>query len=174
MIRIPRPAIACLAVVALALPALGSNGQSAVSEPGRWSLGVDLGTPTGISAKRYLGGANAFDLNLGFAYAPGLRFGADYLWGLAQLLPDRSALSLDFYIGAGPFVGTLRGPCGGWQWGTACNGDLYVGGRVPIGLEAVFKRVPVAIGLELAPGLAFSAGQTGFLLDTVLTLRVLL
>ena len=104
----------------------------------------------------------------------GLRVGVDYLWGLAQLLSDRSALDLDFYIGAGPFVGSLRGPCGGWEWGTTCNGDLYLGGRVPIGLEAVFKRAPVAVGLELAPGLAFSAGRSGFLLDTVLTLRVLL
>ena len=45
---------------------------------------------------------------------------------------------------------------------------------MPIGLEAVFKRAPIALGLELGPGLAFSAGRADFLLDAVLTLRVLL
>lgn len=165
--------LVCL-LAAFALPAYADAGHSQVNEPGRWSLGAMLGTPTGFTAKRYLGGSDAFDINLGAAYAPGLRFGVDYLWGLAQLLSNNSALNLDFYLGAGPFVGTLQGPCGGWSWGAACNGDLYVGGRMPIGLEAVFKRVPFTVGLEIAPGLALSAGRTGFLLDSVLIGRVLL
>ncbi len=146
-----------------------------VSEPARWALGVKIGEPTGVSVKRYLGGRNAFDANVDFVYGPGFRVGADYLWGLAQLLSDRSTADLNFYLGAGPFVGTLQGPCDGFGgWRRECNGDLYVGGRMPIGLEAVFKRVPVTIGLEVGPGLAFAPGRAGFLFDTSLLARVLL
>ena len=120
-----------------------------VSEPARWALGVSLGEPTGFTAKRYLGGRNAFDLNIDAAYGPGLRLGADYLWGLAQLLTDRSAADLNVYLGAGAFVGTLTGPCAGFgKWRDDCNGDFYVGGRMPIGIEVVFKRAPFSLGLE--------------------------
>ena len=144
-------------------------------EPSRWALGLSLGEPTGISAKKYLGGRNAFDVNLDFVYGPGFRFGADYLWGLGQLLTDRSVMNLNVYLGAGPFIGTLRGPCGGfYNWQDTCSGDVYLGGRMPIGIEAVFRNAPVTLGLEVAPGLAFAPGRVGLLVDASLMLRVLL
>ena len=154
----------------------GPPGDQAppVSEPARWAMGLRVGAPTGFTIKRYLGGRNAWDFNIDAIYGPGLRVGADYLFGIAQLMTDRSTLDLDIYIGLGPFVGTLRGPCGGFDnWRQICNGDIYVGGRVPIGLEAVFRTVPFTLGLEVAPGLAFAPGRVGFLLDANLIFRVL-
>lgn len=169
-----------LALMCSSFPALAGSSNSElvtapVSEPPRWALGVTLGEPTGVSVKRYLGGKNAFDLNIDFVYGPGFRLGADYLWGLAQLLSDRSVADLNFYLGAGPFLGTLQGPCEGFGgWRRDCNGDVYAGGRMPVGLELVFKRVPVTLGLEVAPGIAFAPGRAGFLLDAALVARVLL
>ncbi len=174
-LRVALPALVlCTSVRALADSASGVQTRP-VNEPARWALGLTLGEPTGISAKRYLGGRNSFDLNIDAAYGPGLRIGADYLWGLAQLLSDRSSVDLDVYLGVGPFVGTLQGPCENFgTWRHDCNGDLYAGGRMPLGIEAVFQRVPVTLGLELAPGLAFAPGRAGFLLDASLMARVLL
>jgi hypothetical protein len=170
-------AILIVALLSSAARAEATNDREAapVSEPPRWALGVTLGEPTGVSVKRYLGGRNAFDLNIDFVYGPGFRLGADYLWGLAQLLPDHSAADLNFYLGAGAFLGTLQGPCEGFGgWRHDCNGDAYVGGRMPIGLEVVFKRVPFSLGLEVAPGIAFAPGRAGFILDASLVARILL
>ena len=165
--------LACLAFAARAESGLGQG--SSMYEPPRWALGLSLGEPTGLSIKRYLGGRNAFDLNLDAVYGPGLRFGADYLWGLAQLLSDRSSLNLDVYLGLGAFVGALRGPCGGfYNWRGDCSGDGYVGGRIPLGIEALFRTAPLSVGLEVAPGIAFASGHSGFLLDASLMLRLLL
>ena len=141
----------------------------------RWGIGLSLGEPTGITAKRYLGGRNAFDVYVGGAYGPGIRFGFDYLWGIAQLLSDRSSADLNFYLGVGPFVGVLRGPCAGLDnWRYDCNGDLYAGGRMPFGLELKFRTAPFTVGIEVAPGIAFAPGRAGFLFDASLIARVLL
>lgn len=173
-----RLALVVSAFLCISTAAVASSGDvetMPVSESPRWALGVTLGEPTGVSVKRYLGGKNAFDMNIDFVYGPGFRIGADYLWGLAQLLTDRSTADLNFYLGAGPFLGTLQGPCEGFGgWRRDCNGDLYAGGRMPIGLEAVFKRIPITLGLEVAPGIAFAPGRAGFLFDASLVARVLL
>ncbi len=172
------PKAVLLAISLAVFPALADGTlteSSNVREPQRWAVGFTLGSPTGLSFKRYLGGSNAFDIDLGFAYGPGLRLGVDYLWELAQLAPRSQSVNIDFYIGAGPFVGALSGPCGNFGSHQSCgNGDVYLGARMPIGLEAVFRRVPVSLGLEVAPALAFAPGSAGFLLDVNLAVRVLL
>jgi hypothetical protein len=145
-----------------------------VDEPNLWSLGFDLGEPSGLTVKKWLGGSDALDLNVGF-FAPGVRFSADYLFGLAQLMRDRSTLNLDVYVGAGPMLGVLYGACGWSGFSRYCgNGEVYVGARVPLGIEAVFKTAPVAIGFEVAPGLAFASSGPAGLVDFLLTLRLLL
>lgn len=104
-------AAACAALIAGAARSETAISTQAVAEPDRWSAGLMIGDPFGITFKRYLG-RDAVDLDLGVAYGPGLRFGADYLWGLAQLAPGSSALGLVLYLGAGPFIGALERPCG--------------------------------------------------------------
>jgi hypothetical protein len=143
-----------------------------VSEPRRWGLGIQIGAPTGLTLKRYLG-RDAIDFYVGGVYGPGLRVGADYLFGLAQLA-DSPSVNLDLYVGVGPFVGLLRGPCAGVSsWPGTCDGDGYLGGRVPIGLELVSKRAPFSLGLELAPAFAVAPNRAGVLLDVNLAARVL-
>ncbi len=138
-----------------------------------WGIGLMLGEPTGLSIKRYLG-RDALHLYLGGAYGPGLRVGVDYLFGLAQLHDGRNA-SVDLFVGVGGFAGALRGPCDGINnWQGTCNGDGYLGARMPIGLELRFRKAPISLGLEMAPGLAFAAGRSGLLVDADFALRVLL
>jgi hypothetical protein len=139
-----------------------------------WAFGLQLGAPSGVTAKRYLG-RDALDLLLGGFYGPGLRFGADYLWGAARFLPDDPSVSFDLYVGVGGFVGDLSGPCDGFSsWQGSCNGDTYLGARAPLGLEVSFRRAPFTIGLEVAPGFAFAHDRSGLLLDGALTVRFLL
>lgn len=138
-----------------------------------WGIGLMLGEPTGLSIKRYLG-KDAVHVYLGGAYGPGLRLGVDYLFGIAQVHSGSSA-NIDVFLGLGAFAGTLRGACDGFNnWHGTCNGDGYLGARMPIGIELRFRNVPISLGLEMAPGLAFAPGRSGLLIDADLALRVLL
>ncbi|MBC8134239.1 MAG: DUF3996 domain-containing protein [Deltaproteobacteria bacterium] len=134
-------------------------------------IGLMLGNPTGISLKQSLGGANAWDVGIGAG--SGLRLHADYLWGLAQLLSDTSALTLDIYLGVGPVLGISRGWCGdAYNPGRGCgNRGAFAGVRVPFGLEARLTRAPVSFGLEIAPGIAVGQNFTDGLLDVFLFVR---
>jgi len=160
----------------LSTAALARETQAPVREqverPGRWALGFTLGDPFGLSIKRYLRGANAIDFNLALAYGPGVRFGVDWLWGLG--IERHRKFDIDVYMGVGPFIGSFRGPCSPLFFTDRCNGDVYVGGRVPFGAEILLKEAPLTLGLELAPGLGFAPGGVGFLLDFLLAVRWLL
>ena len=148
------------------------SGLDPVDRPARFALGFMLGDPFGLSLKRYLG-RNAWDAYVAFAYAPGLRFGGDWLWNLGRL-ERHPKFDLDIYLGVGPFIGAFQGPCGPGFFVDRCNGDLYLGGRVPLGIELLLKEVPLTFGLEVAPGIAFAAGRGGLLLDFLFLVRLLL
>ena len=147
-----------------------ASGLQPVHRPDRWALGVMLGDPTGFTVKRYLG-RNAFDAYLGF-WAPGLRFGGDYLVDLGRMV-NSPKVDLDIYVGGGAFAGVLQGPCG--PGFIACGGgEGYIGGRMPLGAELLLKEAPVTFGAEVAPGLAAGRFGLGFILDFALIARVLL
>jgi hypothetical protein len=144
-----------------------------VSHPAGWALGFMLGAPLGLTAKYWLGGPNALDL--GFGTGPGVRVHGDYLWGLAQVLRDKSDLTLDLYLGAGAGVGV--GPrgyyCGWYNEGDFCDGSAYVIGRVPFGVDARLRKAPVELGLEMAPGLLIGRRAWG-LFDVFIFVRFIL
>ena len=166
-------ALAVTAALLCAAPAFArEGGLEPVSRPDRWAIGFMLGDPFGLSVKRYLG-AHAVDGYVAFAYGPGLRVGGDYLWNLGRALRNPK-VDLDFYVGAGPFLGVFQGPCGPGFFDNRCNGDVYFGGRVPFGAELLLKEVPLTFGLEVAPGLGFAPGRAGLLLDFLLAARFLL
>lgn len=160
--------------MAAAIPPPAHADLPRVSEPARWSVGFVLGAPIGLSAKRYLGGADAFDVGFGFALGPGARVWGDYLFGLARLPSDTAAVNFDLYLGGGPMIGTFRGTCGFISTDRCGGGEVYGGVRVPFGVEAVFRRTPLAVGLELAPGFAFSSSGAGGTFDLLLSARLLL
>jgi hypothetical protein len=149
------------------------TGLEESGHPAQWAAGLTLGDPFGFTVKRYLGGADAIDFNIALAYGPGFRVGVDWLWGLGRL-ERHPKFNLDLYFGVGPFVGTMQGPCGPSAFPDRCNGDVYFGGRVPVGVELLLKEVPLTFGLELAPGLGIAPGRAGLILDFLLALRLLL
>lgn len=171
-----RAHLVVLAMVVVGLQLAAPRAEAArhlASGDGRSSIGVTLGDPFGLTFKRYLSDGDAFDVNLALAYGPGLRLSADYLLQL-DLLSERSKADLNAYIGVGPMIGFFTGPCYFDYGVNRCNdynNGVYVGGRVPIGLEAVFHEAPIAVGLEVAPGLAFAPGRVGYLLDVLLAVR---
>src|SRR5262252_3681043 len=91
-----RASLWCLAALLLSAPSANSEP---VHQREGWGLGLMLGVPIGLNAKYWLGGPNAFDLAVGGG--PGFRVHADYEWGIAQVLKNKSDLTLDLYLGAG-------------------------------------------------------------------------
>jgi hypothetical protein len=161
-------------LVALACATAARAELPRVSEPQRWGVGFMLGEPTGLNAKHWLGGSDAFDLGFGFALGPGVRFQADYLFGLARVPESSASVNIDIYVGVGPVLGVYSGPCG-FVGGDRCGGGaVYAGGRFPFGVEAVFKRTPLAVSFELAPGIVGASGGVGALFDVALMARLLL
>lgn len=169
-------ALLVIAALLCALPARAARetGLQPVSLPPRWAVGLTLGEPFGLSVKRYLGGANAWDAYAAFVYGPGLRFGGDFIWTLGRI-GRNPKLDVDVYAGVGPFIGAFEGWCGpGFARYQCGNGDFYFGGRVPLGVEVLLREAPVSFGLEVAPGIGIAPGFPWLLLDVAFAFRVLL
>jgi hypothetical protein len=167
-----------IAALLCATPALArdsrlplKSGLEPVDLPSRWAAGLMLGDPFGVSLKHY--GRNTFDLYFAMFYAPGARFGGDWIFNLGRAI-RAPKFDVDVYMGVGPFLGVMKGPCGSWYFYDACTGDSYIGGRVPFGAEILLKEAPVIVGVEVAPGLGFAPHNWGFLLDGMFTLRFVL
>jgi hypothetical protein len=156
--------LSCLAVFLLTASAANSEP---VRKPERWGIGLMLGYPVGLTAKYWLGGPNALDIGVGGG--PGFRVHGDFDWGLAQVLTNKSDLTLDLYLGVGAALAVASGFCA-YYGDRFCNNNVFVGARVPFGLDATLRRAPVNFGLELAPGIWFGNYVTG-LFDVFLFVR---
>jgi hypothetical protein len=155
-----RRAAARIWVVCVLLSLSGgfASATERVQHPEGWGLGLMLGEPIGLTAKYWLGGANAIDLGVGGG--PGFRIHADYDWGLAQVLEKKTDLTLDLYLGVGGAVAFASGFCG-YYGDRFCQDRVFGGVRVPFGLDFRLRRAPFNFGLELAPGMWFGSYVTG-------------
>jgi hypothetical protein len=155
-------AVAKTAVLASLLIA-GASGTAHATDVGysrTFGLGLELGDPTGITAKLWVAPTNSLDFGLGFwgygfddgchtsnghcnnyGYDNGT-FHADYLW---QSNIVRGAAQLDWHIGAGGRV----------VWWGGCSGDCVdLAARMPIGLDLMFVNPSMLeVFFELAPAL---------------------
>lgn len=171
------------AVTATVFMGTSSAQADSVNQPAGWGVGIMLGSPTGLTVKRWTGGANAWDVGLGFGgfgFNPGFRIHADYLWGLAQVLPDTSDVTLDIYLGVGPVVGVGYSRYGYCRdrydrryYNDCDDGYLYGGGRVPLGVDLRFQKAPIELALEVAPGAVIHEYGMSGMLDGVLIARFL-
>jgi hypothetical protein len=140
----------------------GASGAAHATQVGysrKFGLGVELGDPTGLSAKLWVAPTNAIDFGLGWwgfgvnancgSDANGVRqcnsfsggaFNADYLW---QSNIVRGTAQLDWHLGAGGRV----------VWFGGCTGDCVdFGARAPIGLDLMFANPDfLEIFFEVAP-----------------------
>jgi hypothetical protein len=103
-----------------------------------FGLGIILGEPTGVSAKLWTSGENAFDFAAAWSFQGegNLLLQADYVWHIFRLIPVESG-RLPFYVGVGAEVIFSDNP--------------VLGVRVPLGLDYLFANAPVDIFVELVP-----------------------
>jgi hypothetical protein len=124
---------------------------------GSVGIGLQLGEPTGLSAKFWTGRSNAVDAVLGWNLISNkFTVQAGYLWHFPQPVPQGS---FALYAGAG-------GALGGGSDRDDGTAYLFLAGRVPLGLEYIFSGAPIGLYAEIDPmlrllpaiGLSFGAG----------------
>lgn len=133
-------------VVVIALVLLIAPGVM-VARHGSTGIGLQIGEPTGLSGKFWLSSRNAIDVVLGWnVISDRFIIQAGYLWHFPQ-----PVTSGDFalYVGVGALAGggTFRPDHPNYP------GESYVflGGRVPLGLEYIFAGAPIGLYAELDP-----------------------
>lgn len=121
------------ATLAVASPA------SARTNDGSFGLGLILGEPTGVSAKLWLGGRNAFTAAAAWSFANETAFHVhgDYLWHFFDRVRIEEG-QLPLYVGVG---GRIKDR----------NEDADVGVRFPLGATYLFEDAPLDVFLEVVP-----------------------
>jgi hypothetical protein len=142
----------------------------------KFGIGFELGDPTGLTAKLWVGQTNALDFGLGvwgygfndpcfnnqncrgFGYGGG-SFNVDYLW---QSNIVRAAAQLDWHVGVG----------GRGFWLNNCGGNCVgVGARAPLGLDLMFNNPNfLEVFFEIAPAFYIVPGF-GFAIEGGLGVR---
>lgn len=135
--------------------ALGTAGATEIGSSRSFGLGLQLGAPTALTGKVYLGGrTNALDFALGTYYDnygyyyDGFYAQCSYHWHLVELTSG-GGVAIPFRVGVGGFLGTFA--YGWYDRRGYFGGDIVVGARVPIGLDFDLERAPVQFYVELAP-----------------------
>lgn len=140
----------------VALTALSARPAAASTEIGSkrpFGLGVQLGSPTGISGKLYLGGRkNAIDFTVGGPYTGngywwgGIWGQVAYHWHVTELTSG-NGVAIPLRFGIGGFVASAYYNYGYWNGRTY---DAIVGARVPVGLDFDLEMAPVQFWVEAA------------------------
>jgi hypothetical protein len=154
-----------LVAAAVVLCTAATRAQATeVGNQRQYGFGFQIGEPTALTAKAFVGGGNAFDFGLGFwgwgygwckdnqghSYRCGdqasyISFHSDYLY--QENILNRTN-RLDWYAGIGGRVVV-------WAYGSNTGHDMVLIARVPVGLAVTFHRPNfLELYLELAPGLA--------------------
>ena len=130
-----------------------------------------IGSPTGLSVKKYLAESHAIDGALGWGYG-GTHFHADYLYEQKDVLGENNA-RLGWFVGIGGKAGMSRYGNGRYynrrydRYEDRNRDYLHLGARVPLGLELRFQSIPkleffgeLAFGFEVVeyPGPTLDAG----------------
>lgn len=120
---------------------------------GSTGIGLQLGEPTALSAKFWVGSRNAIDAALGWnLVANKFTFQAGYLWHFPQAV---SSGSFALYVGVGGIIG------GGSNRNTG-EGEALAGVRVPLGLEYIYRAFGFYAQLDprvnLLPGIGLGLG----------------
>jgi hypothetical protein len=145
-----------------ALLALALTTEASATEIGNGrnlGLGIQLGSPTGLTGKYYLGGRrNAVSFALGSQYDGGFYSGVwvtgSYDFHIEELV-NEPEFALPLRVGIGGFLAT-----GSYRFGYYRD-DLFLGLRTPIGLDFDLTGAPVQIYIEVAFDLVLYPGIYG-------------
>jgi hypothetical protein len=138
----------------------GSTGNSSITAPATdvdprerpFEIGAIFGEPTGLSLKYWLSDTMAVDGGLGWSFddETDVHVHSDVLWHNFEWLPVSEG-SLAVYFGVGARA-KFRD-----------NRDDLFGIRFPIGLNYLFRDVPVSVFAEVAPVLDLAPSTRGAL-----------
>lgn len=149
-----------LMISALLLIALAVAAQAAHASHGDVGIGLQLGEPTGITAKFWLDRTSAIDATVGWnIISDRFTLQAGYLFHFPLDVPTGS---LAAYVGVGGLLGG-----GSYRPDHPHYPDeafIYLAGRIPLGLEYIYN--PVSFYAEVDPlivllpavGLGFGGG----------------
>lgn len=129
-----------LMISGLLLIGLTGAAEAARSGHGGVGIGLQLGEPTGITAKFWLDRTSAIDATVGWnIISDRFTLQAGYLFHFPLDVPTGS---LAAYVGAGGLLGAR---------GEEHPGDAYIllAGRIPLGLEYIYN--PISFYAELDP-----------------------
>ena len=144
----------CIALVpALAQQRPESDNGGERQKQDRFSLGIILGHPTGLSAKLWLGPSSAVDAAVAWNVPAGrLHLHADYLqhfFDVFDVAPDR----LPLYVGIGGDLRIRFEDPGG-------SDGVRSGVRVPFGVSFLSAELPLDIFAEVVPGMRLYPATT--------------
>lgn len=138
-----------------------------LQEPHRFGLGVILGEPLGPNAKYFLTKEQAIDVGLAYSFEEFFMTYGDYIFHFPGTfkndVPELGPLTPYVGVGGGIRFSAKNKPDPG-------DRRSYFFVRSPLGLEWIFDRVPIGVGLEIAPALSL-APKTFFLFQGGLTAR---
>jgi len=153
-----------LLLVGLLLIAGGAAARTNSNADGKFGVGFELGEPTSINVKYIQDATYAYDGAISFTYNDYIVLYGDILMQFPKLIPRTNEFfdRLTPYMGAGPVLVVASNsdhPKG--EYYDKRSDSLAIGARVPFGIEWMWDRVPLGIGLELAPGIIILPGTVG-------------
>ncbi len=138
-----------------------SSASFAYGEAGRWAAGVVLGAPSALTAKHWKNTLQAYQFGLGYDVDRHVTVYGDHLWHFPEVPGQMNieAQGLVPYIGVGGLVRvfTDAGPRNRDNEGR----NIRILFRVPLGVEWMIPQVPLALFVELAPGVRILPNLTG-------------
>jgi hypothetical protein len=138
-----------------------ATATTASAEPyrskSRFGLGLELGAPTGLAGKYFVGGGQfAVQGGVGIIEGwgdDGLHIHAEALWHPATITRSRTVdIAMHVGVGGRIFHHEWGGPRACWDgrdYYDDCD-DTHVGVRAPIGVSFMFNQTPMDLFVELA------------------------
>jgi hypothetical protein len=142
-------------------------------EGGKFGIGFVIGEPVAISAKYFVSAEKAFDFGLSIHEDQFWQVYGDYHYVFPGLF-GRSAKfveQLNPYMGFGALlVMPQRSDHDQAQYFDKRDQKYAIGARIPVGIEWIWDRAPLGVGIELVPGVIV-APSTEAILQGGLTIR---
>lgn len=139
----------------------------------RLGLGLELGDPSGVTAKYYLNRNTALQGGVGFSgwpFGPGVHI--DYLYEFRDAVNTRGqGFELPIYLGVGVKMGSWQ-YCRRsrvWPYDEVCTSSWLGGVRIPLGAALQLRQAPLEFQFEVAP--VFAPYLFGFEGDVSLSVR---
>lgn len=155
------------AVAAWALPAAAQETRVEIEREDEQlvEVGVVAGFPTGVSAKYWM------NRTIGFQGAAAWNPGTEGLNGTMDALYHTESFSNDEEISL-PLYAGLGARIVEHDRGDAAS-EWAVGPRVPLGVEAILRDLPVAFFAEIAPAVEAGRGDPDLTADAAVGARVI-